>query len=222
MNKYPGTLGIKLGMTQIFNANGTVDRVTVVESAAFVVGKRTLEKDGYSAIVVGIGERKEKHTSKPLMGQYKKIEISPKRTLKEFRLAPELVAEYNIGDKLPLDKIFEVGQIVDVQGISIGHGFTGVMSRYHFKGQTSTHGTHEYKRHGGSIGTNMTPGRTLPGVKMPGHTGNKTVTVHNQKIVRIDVEKDLILIDGGIPGSRDRAVVIRGAVKKKLGGKKKA
>jgi large subunit ribosomal protein L3 len=220
MNKHPGTLGIKLGMTQIFNADGTVDRVTVVDATCFVVGKRTMEKDGYSALIVGIGERKEKHTTKPVLGQFKKIEMTPKQTLKEFRLAAEVVAEYNVGDKLPIDKIFEVGQIVDVQAKSRGRGFTGVMARYNFSGMPSTHGTHEYRRHGGSIGTNMTPGRTLPGVRMPGHKGDKIITVHNQRIVRVDAEKGIILLDGGIPGSRNHVVSIRGAVKK-MGGKKK-
>ncbi len=221
MNQYPGTLGRKLGMTQLFNANGTVDRVTVVEAPAYVVGKRTVEKDGYSALIVGLGERKEKHTNKPLMGMYKKAGLTPKKTLREFRLPAEAVAEYAVGDKIALDKIFEVGQIVDVQAYSVGKGFQGVMKKYNFKGQCSTHGTHEYKRHGGAIGTNMTPGRTLPGMKMPGQMGNRVVSVLNQRIVRIDAEQDLILIDGGIPGSRDQVVVVRGAIKK-WGGKKKA
>ncbi|MCU0693239.1 MAG: 50S ribosomal protein L3 [Polyangiaceae bacterium] len=222
MNTHPGTLGIKLGMTQLFRDDGTVERVTVIEAKTFVVGKRTIEKDGYSALIVGLGERKQKHTNKPMLGFYKTAGVAPKHHVKEFRLSPEIVAEYEIGQKLELDKIFEPGQIIDVQSKSRGRGFSGVMRRHNFKGSAAiTHGTHEYKRHGGSIGTNMTPGRTLPGVKMPGQHGNKTCSVLNQRIVKVLPEQDLLLIRGGVPGSKSTVVIVRGAIKK-LGGKKKS
>ncbi len=221
MNQLPGTLGLKLGMTQFYN-QGVLERVTVIECTAVVLGKRTADKDGYSALILGLGERKEKHTNKPQLGWYKKIAQTPKRTVKEFRLPAEKVAEYEIGQKVALDQIFEVGQIVDVQGYSRGRGFTGVMSRWGFAGAVTTHGSHEYKRHGGSIGTNMTPGRTLPGLRMPGHYGDEKVTTHNVKIVKIIPEQDLLLIRGSVPGPKNQVVTVRGAIKKKNGGKPQA
>lgn len=218
MNQHPGTLGRKLGMTQLFDDDGVIKRVSVIEGGAIVVGKRTMDKDGYSALIVGLGERKEKHTNKPAAGYFKKAGMTPKHHVKELRMPPEAVAEYEVGQKMELDKIFEVGQLVDVRAKSRGRGFSGVMRRHNFKGQVVTHGTHEYKRHGGSIGTNMTPGRTLKGMKMPGQHGNKVCSVLNVKVVKIVPEEDLILIDGSVPGSRNGIVVVRGAIKK-MGGR---
>lgn len=222
MNKNPGTIGRKIGMTQLFGEDGNVVRVSVIEAPAVVIGKRTVEKDGYSALIVGLGERKEKHTAKAQLGFYKKHNLTPKRFVREFRLDAEAVAGYEIGDKIGLDKIFEVGQFVDVQGVSRGRGFSGVMRRHNFAGAVMTHGSHEYKRHGGSIGTNMTPGRTLPGLKMPGHYGDETVSVMNLRVARIIPEQDLLLIAGGVPGARNGVVIVRGANKKKNAGKPKA
>jgi len=217
MNQHPGVVGRKLGMTQIFRDDGTVVPCTVVEARSVVVGKRNREKDGYDALVLGSGQRKEKHTKKPLAGTFKKAGIEPMRLIRELRCAADVVAKFEVGQPLKLDEVFEEGQFVDVQGVSRGRGFTGVMRRYNFKGQRSTHGTHEYKRHGGSIGTNMTPGRTLPGKPMPGQMGNETTSVLTQKIARIIPEQHLILIAGGIPGSRGGTVVVRGAIKKRGG-----
>jgi len=220
MNTNPGILGKKIGMTQIFDEKGEVIRCTVVQAGCVVIGKRTMEKDGYSALVVGIGERKEKHTSKPLLGAYKKAQQTPKRTVRELRLSAEEVAKYEVGQKIGVDQVFEVGQIVDAQGQSRGRGFTGVVRRWNFAGAVQTHGTHEYRRHGGSIGTNMTPGRTLPGLKMPGHYGAETVSTLNLRIARLVPEEDLVLIEGAVPGAKNGIVFIRGAVKKKNAGKK--
>ena len=222
MNKNPGILGKKLGVTQFFDEKGEVLRATVIQSGCVVVGKRTQAKDGYDALILGIGERKEKHTSKPLAGAYKKSGVSPKRIVKELRLAAEEVAKYELGEKVAVDKVFEVGQFVDAQSKTRGRGFSGVVRRWSMAGFVQTHGTHEYFRHGGSIGTNMTPGRTLPGVKMPGQYGNETTSILNLKVVKLVPEDDLILIEGGIPGSKDSTVIIRGAVKKKNAGKPKA
>src|SRR5262249_57659550 len=119
----------------------------------------------------------EKQTKKPVAGQYKKMGQTPKRVMREMRLSAEAAAKFEVGAKVKLDEVFEIGQFVDVQGITRGRGFTGVMRRWSFAGAVETHGTHEYKRHGGSIGTNMTPGRTLPGLKMPGQYGSETVSV---------------------------------------------
>jgi large subunit ribosomal protein L3 len=221
VNTNLGIIGKKLGMTQFFSEDGTVVRCSVIESDLTVIGKRTKDKDGYDALIVGLGERKEKQTSKPLAGQYKKSGQTPKRFVRELRLHPEVAAKYEVGGKVKLDEVFELGQFVDVQGTTRGRGFTGVMRRWHFAGAVTSHGTHEYKRHGGSIGTNMTPGRTLPGLKMPGQYGNETVSVLNLKVAKILPEESLLLIEGGVPGPHNSVVVVRGAVKK-LGGKPKA
>jgi large subunit ribosomal protein L3 len=217
MNQFPGVIGRKIGMTQIFTEDGSVLPVTVIESNISVVGKRTQEKDGYDAIIVGSGERKEKHTSKALAGSFKKANVTPRRDLRELRCSAEFAASVEVGSDLKVDQLFEVGQFVDVQGTTKGRGFTGVMRRHHFAGNVRTHGTHEYRRHGGSIGTNMTPGRVKLGMKMPGQHGNKTVSVLSQKIVKVIPEQNLILIHGGIPGSRNGLVFVRGAVKKRGG-----
>ena len=220
MNKQPGVIGIKLGCTQIFNDDGTVKRVTVVEAGPItVIDKRTIERDGYSALVLGFGERKEKHTAKPQLGYYKKANTTPKRQLKELRCEAAFADKFEVGGVLKLDELFQVGQKIDAQGRTRGRGFSGVFRRWSFKGQNMTHGTHEYRRHGGSIGTNMTPGRTLPGLKMPGQYGDELVSMLNLKIARIDAEKHLLLIEGAIPGASNGQVFIRQAVKTR---KKKA
>ena len=221
MNQNLGIIGTKIGCTQIFDDKGEVIRCTVVQGGCVVIGKRTLEKDGYSALIVGLGERKEKHTSKPVLGAFKKSGQSPKRTVRELRASPEQVAQFEVGQKVGVDQVFEVGQFVDAQGVSRGRGFTGVVRRWNFAGAVSSHGTHEYKRHGGSIGTNMTPGRTLPGLKMPGHYGSETVSALNLKVAKLIPEDDVVLIEGAVPGPRNAVVTIRGAVKKN-GGKKKS
>ena len=217
MNQFPGVIGRKLGMTQIFLEDGSVVPCTVIESNVTVVGKRTQEKDGYDAIIVGTGERKEKHTSKALAGAFKKAGVEPKRTLRELRCSAEFAASVEVGAGLKVDALFKEGQFVDVQGTTKGRGFTGVMRRHHFAGNVRTHGTHEYRRHGGSIGTNMTPGRVKLGMKMPGQHGNQTVSVLSQKIVKVIPEQNLILIHGGIPGARNGLVFVRGAIKKNGG-----
>lgn len=213
MNQYPGVIGRKLGMTQLFGEDGSVIPCTVVESQAIVVGKRTKDKDGYDALVLGAGELKDKHASKPVAGQFKKANAQPRRTLREFRCSAEFAASHEIGQELKVDQIFEEGQFVDVQGVSRGFGFQGVVKRHKFAGNIQTHGTHEYRRHGGSIGTRMTPGRVKLGMKMPGQMGNATTSVMSQKVAKVVGEQNLILIRGGIPGARGGLVVVRGAVK---------
>jgi large subunit ribosomal protein L3 len=217
MNIQPGVIGRKLGCTQIFEPDGSVTRVTVIEAGPLVVvGKRTLEKDGYTALVLGLDERKEKHTSKPLAGYFKKANTTPKRVLRELRCEVEFAAKWEVGQTLKLDEIFQPGQLVDTRGTTRGRGFTGVMRRWNFAGAGSdSHGTHEYRRHGGSIGTNMTPGRTLPNVKMPGQYGNETVSILNIKFARVDAEKHLLMLAGGVPGTTNGLVLVRSAVKAK-------
>jgi large subunit ribosomal protein L3 len=217
MNTYPGVIGRKLGMTQIFQDDGSVIPCTVVEARPVVVGKRTKEKDGYDALILATGERSAKRTSKPLAGFYAKANVPPRRHVRELRSSAEFCAGFEIGQELAIDSLFAPGQFVDVQGVTRGRGFTGVMRRHNFKGSVASHGAHEYMRHGGSIGTNMTPGRVMPGMKMPGQSGNEKVTVLNQRIVKLIPEENLILIRGGIPGSKNAFVIVRGAVKRRGG-----
>lgn len=218
MNKFPGILGRKIGMSQVVSEDGVVTPVTVIEAKATVVGKRTQEKHGYDALVLGFGERKAKHTSKPEAGQFAKAGVKPALVTREFRCDAEFAAKYEVGGEVKPEDVFEAGQLVDVRGVSRGRGFTGVMRRHNFSGAaTNSHGTHEYFRHGGSIGTNMTPGRVLPGRKMPGQYGNETVSVLNQKVVSVLADKGLVLLHGGVPGARNGLVELRGAVKKRGG-----
>ena len=223
MNTNVGLIGKKLGNTQIFNADGTVARVTAIQVGSVrVLGKRTLEKDGYSALILGFGEKREKLLTKAELGFFKKIGQAPARLVKELRLSPELVAGYEAGQVLKPSEHFKEGQKVDVQSKTRGRGFTGVMRRWNFRGSAKdTHGTHEYKRHGGSIGTNMTPGRTFLNLKMPGQYGNEKTTILNLVVAKVLDEEGIILVEGGVPGSKNSDVVIRGAVKtKKPKGKK--
>jgi large subunit ribosomal protein L3 len=214
MNQHPGIIGRKIGVTQIFNEKGEVLRCTVVQAGCVVLGKRTVEKDGYSALILGLGERAERHTTKPAAGYFKKTGQTPKRWVRELRCSAEHAAKFEVGQKIKVDEVFQVGQYVDAQGRTRGRGFSGVMRRWNFAGAVNSHGTHEYFRHGGSIGTNMTPGRTLPGLKMPGHYGDETVSTLNLRLIKLIPEDDLVLIEGGIPGPKDQLVTIRVAVKK--------
>jgi large subunit ribosomal protein L3 len=220
MNQYPGVMGRKLGMTQIFTEDGTVVPCTVIEAGSFVVGKRTQAKDGYDALILGFGDKREKSTTKALLGQFKKANITPKRTIKEFRCDAEFAARFEVGQEVKIEDVFQEGQFVDVKGTSKGRGFTGVMRRWNYSGMVRTHGTHEYKRHGGAIGTNMTPGRTLRGIGMPGQSGNANVTVLTQPVVKLISDQRLILVRGGVPGSDNGVVIVRGATKKRGGVKK--
>lgn len=217
MNTNLGLIGKKLGNTQIFNSDGTVARVTAIQvGSCRVLGKRTLEKDGYSALILGFGEKREKLLNKAELGQYKKIGQPPARTVRELRLSPEAVAKYEAGQVLKPSEHFTEGQKVDVCGVTRGRGFAGVMRRWNFRGSAKdTHGTHEYKRHGGSIGTNMTPGRTFLNLKMPGQYGNERNTVLNLVVAKVLDDEGIILIEGGVPGSKNSTVMVRGAVKAK-------
>ncbi len=214
MNKHPGIIGTKLGMTQLFLEDGNVVSCTVIQAGCRVVGKRTQDKDGYDALILGIGERKDKHTSKAVRTAFEKVGQKAPRLVREVRGTTEYVAGFEIGQDLKVEDVFQEGQIVDVQAQSKGRGFAGVVRRYNFAGATASHGAHEWTRHGGSIGTTTTPGRVLKGRKMPGQHGNKTVTVLNQKVVKLIPEKQLVLIAGGVPGAPSSVIRVQGAVKK--------
>jgi large subunit ribosomal protein L3 len=209
-----GLIGKKIGMTQVFNDEGNLVPVTVVDvNTCQVVGKRTPEKDEYSAVTLGFGEVREKVLTLPQRGFFKKNNATPRRHLKEFRVSPEEAASFNVGDAVKAD-MFTKGQLVDVTGTSKGRGFSGVMRRWSFKGsQTKTHGTHEYQRHPGAIGQRKTPGRTYPNKKMPGHFGVEQITTQNMTIVAVDVEKGLVLIKGAVPGHNDAIVYVRPSIK---------
>lgn len=214
MNTKPGIIGKKLGMTQLYKEDGTVQRVTVIDvSSLTVIGKRTKEKDGYTALVFGMKDAHERHLAKAQIGAFKKANVPAKRIVRELRCDEAFASKFEVGAAVNLSDVFTPGQIVDAQGTTRGRGFSGVVRRWSFAGFVQTHGTHEYRRHGGSIGTNMTPGRTLPNVKMPGQYGNETVSILNLKVARVDAEKNLLMIEGGIPGPRNGLVLVRHGVK---------
>ena len=201
-------------MTQVFNEEGNLVPVTVVDvNTCQVVGKRTPEKDKYSAVTLGFGEIREKSLNKAKLGFFKKSGAALRRHLKEFRVSAEEAAGFNVGDAVKAD-LFAKGQLVDVTGITKGRGFQGVMKRWKFKGsQTATRGTHEYRRHPGAIGQRKTPGRVYPNKKLPGHYGVEQVTTQNLTVVDVDVEKGLLLIKGTVAGHNDGIVIVRPSIK---------
>lgn len=218
MNTNLGLIGKKLGCTQIFNDDGTVLLVTAIEAGpCVVVGKRSADKDGYTALQLGFGTKRDKLVRKPVQGYLKKqgVEAAP-RIVREFRVPDELAAQYEVGQSIRPADLFETGQLIDVSGTSKGSGFAGVIKRHNFHGAgTNSHGTHEYKRHGGSIGQNMTPGRTFPGMKMPGRHGGRKSTILNLEVARVLADENIVLVAGGVPGPRNGLVTLRVAVKGK-------
>ncbi len=214
MNQTLGLIGRKLGMTQVFAEDGSIERVTAVEAGpCVVVCKRTLDKDRYSALQLGFGERPERTLNHPEVKYFEKQGVKPVRVLRELRLPEDIVAKYEVGQQLNVGDVFAPGQFVDVIGRSRGRGFKGVMVRWNFKGSNMSHGTHEYRRHGGSIGQNMTPGRTWPNKGMPGHHGDARVTAQALRIVRVLADENVLLIHGPVPGARNGTVIVRGTVK---------
>ena len=204
-----GLLATKVGMTQIFTEDGVRMPVTVLSvQDNKVVQKRTLERDGYTAIQVGYGDKSQKRVTKSMAGHYQKAGVTPKRTLREFRCTPEEIEKYEVGGDLSLDILDGVGSL-NVTGTSKGKGFAGVMKRHNFKGFRATHGTHEYFRHGGSIGCRAKPGRVFKGKKMPGQMGNETVTVSNISIEQILPEENLVLVRGAVPGGKGQILELQ-------------
>ncbi len=202
-------IGKKVGMTQIFDENGRVIPVTVVEAGpCVVVQKKTIEKDGYEAIQVGFGDVREKLVNSPRKGHFAKAGVSLRRTLKEFRL--ENANEYEVGQEITAD-VFVAGDKVDVSGVSKGKGFQGVIKRWNANRGPMSHGS-KFHRAVGSMGA-IDPSKTFKNKKMPGHMGAKNTTVLNLEVVKVIAEKNLILVKGGIPGANKSTVVIRDAVK---------
>ena len=209
-----GLVGTKLGMTRVFLENGTSVPVTVVGVEPNRIAQlKTETRDGYSAIAVTTGSVKSQKVPAALRGVYDKAGVEPGRGLWEFRLDSAATEQYQVGDSVDVT-LFSEGQKVDVKGVSIGKGFTGVMKRYGFGGGRATHGNSKAHRKPGSIGQNQTPGRVFPGKKMAGHSGNETRVQQNLEVVRVDQERKLLLIKGAIPGSRQSDIIVTAAVKK--------
>lgn len=208
-----GIIGKKIGMTRVYKDDGAAVPVTVVAADPNRITQiKTAEKDGYRAVQVTIGTRRPGRVTKPLAGHFAKAQVQPGEGLWEFRLDAGEGDALQAGGEIKVD-IFAVGQKIDVQGTSIGKGFAGTIKRHHFAGGRATHGNSLSHRAPGSIGQRQTPGRVFPGKPMAGHMGNRTRTQQNLEVVRVDTERNLILVKGAIPGHKGANVVIRPAVK---------
>jgi len=205
-----GIIGKKIGMTQIFDEKGNVIPVTVIEATPNVVAQvKTVETDGYNSIQLGYGEVKDKHINKPEKGHFAKAGLTAKKHLREFRV--EDVENYKVGDEVKAD-IFEAGEKIDVQGTTKGKGFQGVIKRHGQHRGPMGHGS-MYHRRPGSMGSTSTPGRVFKGKKLPGHMGRITVTIQNLDVVRVDMDKNVILVKGSVPGAKGAILKIKSAVK---------
>ena len=214
-NESIGLLGRKLGMTQIYDDAGNVNAVTVIDASdTRVLAVKTEDgPDGYNGVVLGNGTRKASQLNRPMSGNFEKAGVTPRQHLREVRLSAADLARYEVGTELKAGDFFAVGDKIDVIGTSKGRGFAGVMKRHNFRGFERSHGVHEYFRHGGSIGTRLTPGMVLKGKKMGGQMGNARVTVQNLRVAKIDDEKNLVYVLGGVPGANGSIVTIRKAIK---------
>ena len=208
MNK--GLIGRKVGMTQIFDEKGLIVPVTVIEAGPCVVSQvKTAEKDGYNAIQLGFGEVKDKHINKPEKGHFSKSKIDTKKHLREFRM--DSIENVKVGDELKAD-IFAAGDKIDVQGKTKGKGFQGVIKRHGQHRGPMGHGS-MYHRRPGSMGACSTPSRVFKGKKLPGHMGNLTVTIQNLDVVRVDLDKNVLLVKGSVPGPKGAILKIKSTVK---------
>ncbi len=205
-------IGKKVGMTQIFDEKGLVIPVTVIEAGpCSVVQVKTVETDGYNAVQLGYGDVKEYKVNKPEKGHFSKANVKAKKHLREFRACPESLATVKVGDEIRVDT-FQVGDKVDIQGITKGKGFQGVIKRHGQARGPMGHGS-MYHRRPGSMGSTSTPGRVFKGKKLPGHMGVDKVTVQNLEVVKVDLDKNAILIKGSVPGNKGSILKIRNAVK---------
>ena len=208
-----GLVGRKVGMMRIFTDEGDAQPVTVLDvSDNRITQIKTADKDGYSAVQVAFGKRRASRVRKPLAGHLAKAAVEAGHTLKEFRAEEKDLANLKVGGKIGVE-IFKVGQTVDVQGTTIGKGFAGVIKRHHFGGNRATHGNSITTRAQGSTGQRQDPGRVFPGKRMAGHLGDKKRSVQNLTVVRIDAERQLLMVKGSVPGYSGRDVVVRTAAK---------
>lgn len=202
-----GLIGKKCGMTRVFTAEGASIPVTVIEVRPNVIAQiKDLDNDGYCAVQVTTGHKS--HLNKPLKGHYAKAQIEGGEGLWEFRLDRGILGEFTVGAQVKVD-LFKSGDVVDIQGVSKGKGFAGVIKRYHFSSQDDSHGNSLSHRAPGSIGQRQTPGRVFKGKKMAGHLGNANRTISNQEVIRVDVERNLLLVRGGVPGAPGGYVVVK-------------
>lgn len=207
-----GLIGKKIGMTQVFGADGIVVPVTVIRTGpCVVVQKKETGRDGYNAVQIGFGNKKNQRVNKPEQGHMVKAGKGAFQVLREFRLQD--VGQYEVGQEIKVADIFKAGDRIDVSGTSKGRGFAGVIKRWNFSGFPASHGTHEYFRHGGAIGNRSYPGRVFKGKKMAGHWGNEKVSVQNLEVVGIRPEENLLLVKGAVPGAKRGILIIRRAVK---------
>jgi large subunit ribosomal protein L3 len=206
-----GLVGRKVGMTRVFSDDGVSTPVTVIEVEPNRISQiKTVETDGYTAIQVISGSRRASRVTKPMAGHYRKASVEAGRGAWEFRV--DSVDDFELGSEIKVD-LFQQGQIVDVSGISKGKGFQGGVKRHNFTMQDATHGNSLAHRSNGSIGQNQTPGRVFKGKKMSGHMGAEKCTTQNLEVVRVDAERNLVLIKGAVPGAKSGDVIIRPAVK---------
>ena len=207
-----GLIGKKVGMTQIFDEKGMIIPVTVIEDGPCVVAQvKTVETDGYNAIQLGFGDVKESKINKPEKGHFAKSKLTPKKHLREFRL--DSVENINVGDELKADT-FTAGDQLDIQGTSKGKGFQGVIKRHGQSRGPMGHGS-MYHRRPGSMGPTSTPGRVFKGKKLPGHMGSQTITIQNLEVVRVDLDKNVILVKGSVPGAKGAILKLKTSVKSK-------
>ena len=205
-----GIIGRKIGMTQIFDEKGNVIPVTVIEAGPCVVAQvKTVETDGYNAVQLGFGEIKDKHINKPEAGHFAKAKLANKKHLREFKL--ENIENYKVGDEVKAD-VFEAGEKIDVQGTSKGKGFQGVIKRHGQHRGPMGHGS-MYHRRPGSMGSTSTPGRVFKGKKLPGQMGKATITIQNLDVVRVDMDKNVLLVKGSVPGPKGAILKVKSAVK---------
>ena len=204
-------IGRKVGMTQTFTDDGRVEPVTVIEAGpCYVTQIKTEATDGYNSVQVAFGDIKAKNVNKCQTGAFKKAGVEPKRVLKEFKYND--ISKFSLGQEIKAD-MFAEGDMVDVSGISKGHGFTGVIKRWNQQRLKMTHGVGPVHREVGSMGANSTPSRVFKGKKMPGHYGHEAVTVQNLRVMRVDADRNLILVKGAIPGPKKSIVTIKSAAK---------
>lgn len=207
-----GLIGKKIGMTQFYNAQGNTIPVTVIETGpCVVVQKKDTATDGYNALQVGFGKTKSQRVTKALQGHMGKAGKGAFATLREFR--SEEVGQYQVGQEIKVADLFKPGDLIDVAGVSKGHGFSGVIKRWSFAGFPGSHGTHEYFRHGGSIGNRSYPGRVRKGKKMAGHWGNENISIQNLEVIDVRPDENLLLVKGAVPGAKQGLVILRRAAK---------
>ena len=204
-------LGKKIGMTQIFSEKGLVIPVTVIEAGpCYVTQVKTTNVDGYNAVQLAYSDIREKLVNKPMLGQFKKANVQPKRYVKEFKLD----GDYQLGQEIRCD-VFAEGDLVDVTGKTKGHGYSGVIKKWNFGRLRMSHGNGPVHRHPGSIGSGTYPGKVFKGKKMSGRYGNERVTIQNLKVVKVDLDRNILLVKGAIPGAKGSLVSIKEAVKAK-------